>query len=81
MRKYTGVPGRRLGLWGSGARALDEVLEVEIFNATQHDIAPVKDFTWWNPPESLVHDFVITPSNSQELMYYLPKSRGTEVYT
>ena len=81
MRTFTRVTGLLLGLFGSAALALDQVLEVEIFNATQHDIAPGKDFSWLNPPENLGHDFVITPGNSQELMYYLPKSRGTEVFT
>lgn len=81
MRTFTTVTGLILGLFGSAALALDQVLEVEIFNATQHDIAPGKDFSWLNPPENLGHDFVITPGGSQELMYYLPKSRGTEVFT
>ena len=81
MRTFTTVTGLIVGLFGSAALALDQVLEVEIFNATQHDIAPGKDFSWLNPPENLGHDFVITPGGSQELMYYLPKSRGTEVFT
>ena len=81
MRTFTTVTGLILGLFGSAALALDQVLEVEIFNATQHDIAPGKDFSWLNPPENLGHDFFITPGGSQELMYYLPKSRGTEVFT
>ena len=81
MRTFTTVTGLIVGLFGSAALALDQVLEVEIFNATQHDIAPGKDFSWLNPPENLGHDFVITPGGSQELMYYLPKSRGSEVFT
>ena len=75
------ITGLMLGLFGPAALALDPVLEVEIFNATQHDIAPGKDFSWLNPPENLGHDFVITPGGSQELMYYLPESRGTQAFT
>ena len=80
-RTFTPVTGLILGLFGPAALALDQVLEVEIFNATAHHIVPGKDFSWLNPPENLGHDFVITPGGSQELMYYLPKSRGTETFT
>lgn len=81
MRTFTRVTGLILGLFGPVALALDQVLEVEIFNATEHDIAPGKDFSWLNPPDNSGHDFVIAPGGSQELMYYLPDSRGTEAFT
>ena len=75
------ITGLMLGLFGPAAMALDPVLEVEIFNATEHDISPGKDFSWLGQPENSGHDFVITPGGSQELMYYLPESRGTQAFT
>ena len=81
MRAFVRATGLILGLFGPAALALDQVLEVEIFNATEHDITPGKDFSWLNSPENQGHDFVIAPGGSQELMYYLPESRGTQAFT
>lgn len=39
--------GLSLGVMASPAMALDEVLEVEIHNATSAAIAPGKDFRGW----------------------------------
>lgn len=61
--------------------AADEVLEVEVFNATAQAISPDHDFGWLEDPENSGHDFVIGPQASQELMYYMPTSRGTEAFT
>ena len=63
------------------ALAGDEVLEVEIFNATAQAIVPGKDFSWLEEPDNTGHDFVVEPHSSQELLYYLPKSRGTDLFT
>ena len=65
----------------STALAADEVLEVEVFNATAQAISPGDDFGWLESPENSGYDFVIGPQASQELLYYLPKSRGTETFT
>ena len=65
----------------SAAMAADEVLEVEVFNATAHAISPGPDFTWLEPAQNAGYDYVVEPKSSQELMYYLPKSRGTEAFT
>ena len=81
MWAFVRATGLILGLYGPAALALDQVLEVEIFNATEHDIAPGKDFSWLKSPENQGHDFVIAPGGSQELMYYLPESRGTQAFT
>ena len=81
MRTFAGGTGLILGLFGSAALALDQVLEVEIFNATAHDITPGKDFSWLNSSDNAGHDFVVSPGSSQELMYYLPESRGTQAFT
>lgn len=61
--------------------AVDEVLEVEIFNASVRAIAPGNDFSWLEPPENKGHDFVVEPYTSQELLYYMPLSRGTDTFT
>lgn len=81
------MTGRRL-LLGVGlsvvccaAMAVDDVLEVEIFNATAYAITPGNDFAWLEQPENAGHDFIVEPRNSQELLYYLPQSRGTETFT
>jgi len=66
---------------GSAALAADEVLEVEIFNATAKAISPGNDFSWLESPENAGHDFVVEPSTSQDLLYYLPASRGSETFT
>ncbi|MFP3516798.1 hypothetical protein SB766_11430 [Pseudomonas sp. SIMBA_077] len=65
----------------TGAIAADDVLEVEVFNATAHAITPDPDFAWLESPENAGHDFVIEPKSSQELMYYLPTSRGADAFT
>ena len=63
------------------ALAGDEVLEVEIFNATAQVIVPGKDFSWLEAPDATGHDFVIEPHSSLELLYYLPTSRGADLFT
>ena len=63
------------------ALAGDEVLEVEIFNATAQAIVPGKDFSWLEAPDATGHDFVIEPHSSLELLYYLPTSRGADLFT
>lgn len=73
--------GLSLGVMASPAMALDEVLEVEIHNATSAAIAPGKDFSWLESPANAGHDFVIEPGGSQELTYYLPQSRGNESFS
>lgn len=65
----------------SAAMAVDEVLEVEIFNATPYAISPGADFSWLENPDNAGHDFIVEPRTSQELMYYLPESRGTQTFT
>lgn len=73
--------GLGLATLASTALAADDVLEVELFNATAQAISPDHDFGWLESPENSGHDFVIGPQASQELMYYLPKSRGTDTFT
>ena len=73
--------GLGLAAQASITLAADEVLEVEVFNATTQAISPGHDFGWLEGPENNGHDFVIGPQASQELMYYLPKSRGAEAFT
>ena len=63
------------------ALAGDEVLEVEIFNATAQAIVPGKDFSWLEAPDNTGHDFVIEPHSSLELLYYQPTSRGADRFT
>ncbi|KQB52315.1 hypothetical protein AQS70_14890 [Pseudomonas endophytica] len=65
----------------AGAIAADEVLEVEVFNATAHNISPDPDFAWLENPLNAGHDFVVEPKSSQELMYYLPTSRSADAFT
>lgn len=73
--------GLGLSALSSAAMALDEVLEVEIFNATAYVISPGSDFSWLEKPENAGHDFIVEPRSSQELMYYLPESRGSQTFT
>ena len=75
------VFGAGLIALGSAALAADEVLEVEVLNASAHAITPGDDFSWLEDPDNAGHDFVVEPKSSQELMYYLPKSRGAEAFT
>lgn len=72
--------GLSLGVMASPAMALDEVLEVEIHNATSAAIAPGRIFSWLESPANAGHDFVIEPGGSRELTYYLPQSRGNESF-
>ncbi|MFW0757236.1 hypothetical protein ACN1C3_21285 [Pseudomonas sp. H11T01] len=58
------------------AQAADEVVDVEVFNATSAVIHPGDDFSWTKSPDNAGHDFTINPGESQELTYYLPESRG-----
>jgi len=73
--------GLLLGGLGSAALAIDEILEVEIHNATSAAISPGKDFSWLDNTQATGHDFVIEPGHSQELTYYLPQSRGNESFS
>ena len=73
--------GLGLAAQASTTLAADEVLEVEVFNTSAEAISPDHDFGWLEGPENSGHDFVIGPQASQELMYYMPKSRGTEAFT
>ena len=73
--------GLGLSVVGCAALAADEVLEVEIFNATAWAITPDSDFSWLANPGNAGHDFIVEPRTSQELLYYPPVSRGTEVFT
>ncbi|MCW2101179.1 UNVERIFIED_ORG: hypothetical protein EDF86_3896 [Pseudomonas psychrophila] len=75
------VFGAGLIALGSAALAADEVLEVEVFNASAHAITPGDDFSWLEDPDNAGHDFVVAPKSSQELMYYLPVARGAEAFT
>lgn len=70
-----------LSVLSSGALAVDEVLEVEIFNATPYSISPGEDFSLLESPDNSGHDFIVESRASQELLYYLPESRGTETFT
>lgn len=63
-------------LGSSVAWALDEVVNVEIFNATSAQIVPGSDFSWTQVPANAGHSFTIDPGESQELTYYLPQSRA-----
>lgn len=65
-------------LASSAACARDEILSVEIYNATVADIVPGSDFSWTDYWASSGHNFWISPGESQELTYYLPQSRSKE---
>jgi hypothetical protein len=56
--------------------ARDEIVNVEVYNATAGVIVPGSDFTWTQSPANAGHSFSITPGESQELTYYLPQSRA-----
>ena len=73
--------GLGLSVVGCAVLAADEVLEFEIFNATAWAITPDSDFSWLANPGNAGHDFIVEPRTSQELLYYPPVSRGTEVFT
>ena len=63
-------------LASSAACARDEIVNVEVFNATDAVIVPGSDFTWTQNPANAGHSFSIDPGESQELTYYLPQSRA-----
>ncbi|WP_413792607.1 MULTISPECIES: hypothetical protein [unclassified Pseudomonas] len=63
-------------LASSASCARDEIVNVEIFNATAAVIVPGSDFTWTRIPANAGHSFSIDPGESQELTYYLPQSRA-----
>lgn len=65
-------------LASSAACARDEVVNVEIHNATADDIVPGSGFSWTDYWAGSGHNFWISPSESQELTYYLPQSRSKE---
>ncbi|MCM2462280.1 hypothetical protein HGO40_17650 [Pseudomonas sp. CG7] len=65
-------------LASSAACARDEVVNVEIHNATVDDIVPGSGFSWTDYWAGSGHNFWISPSESQELKYYLPQSRSKE---
>jgi hypothetical protein len=65
-------------LASSASCARDEVVNVEIHNATADDIVPGSGFSWTNYWAGSGHNFWISPSESQELTYYLPQSRSKE---
>ncbi|MBC3364683.1 hypothetical protein [Pseudomonas sp. SWRI154] len=56
--------------------ARDEIVNVEIYNATAAAIVPGSDFSWTQNPLNAGHSFSISPGESQELTYYLPQSRA-----
>ena len=60
------------------ACARNEVVNVEIHNATVDDIVPGSGFSWTDYWAGSGHNFWISPSESQELTYYLPQSRSKE---
>jgi len=74
------IVGALLALLGclasSVSNAFDEIVNVEIFNATSATIVPGSDFTWTQDPTNAGHDFSVSPGASQELTYYLPQSRA-----
>ncbi|MDP9784358.1 hypothetical protein [Pseudomonas fluorescens] len=74
------IAGALLSLVGctasSVSSAFDEIVNVEIFNATSAVIVPGSDFTWSLAPENVGHSFSVNPGESQELTYYLPQSRA-----
>lgn len=78
--KNTYIAGALLALVGclasSVSSAFDEIVNVEIFNATSAVIVPGSDFTWSQAPENAGHGFFVGPGESQELTYYLPQSRA-----
>lgn len=63
------------------AMAMDEVLEVEVFNASAYAITPGDDFSLLEDPDNAGHDYIVEPHASQELVFYLPESRGTQTFT
>ncbi|XVN14554.1 hypothetical protein QZH47_27010 [Pseudomonas corrugata] len=63
-------------LASSVSNAFDEIVNVEIFNATSAMIVPGSDFTWTQDPANAGHSFSVSPGASQELTYYLPQSRA-----
>ncbi len=63
-------------LASSVSNAFDEIVNVEIFNATSAVIVPGSDFTWVQAPVNADHSFSVSPGESQELTYYLPQSRA-----
>ncbi|AMZ74430.1 MULTISPECIES: hypothetical protein [Pseudomonas] len=63
-------------LASSVSNAFDEIVNVEIFNATSAVIVPGSDFTWSLAPENAGHSFSISPGERQELTYYLPQARA-----
>ena len=63
-------------LASSVAWARDEMVNVEVYNATAAVIVPGSDFTWTQNPANVGHSFSISPGESQELTYYLPQSRA-----
>ncbi|MDU9040367.1 hypothetical protein QZH46_28090 [Pseudomonas corrugata] len=74
------IAGAMLALLGclasSVSNAFDEIVNVEIFNATSAMIVPGSDFTWTQDPANAGHSFSVSPGASQELTYYLPQSRA-----
>lgn len=74
------IAGALLSLVGctasSVSSAFDEIVNVEIFNATSAVIVPGSDFTWSLAPENAGYSFSVNPGESQELTYYLPQSRA-----
>lgn len=74
------IAGALLALLGcmasSVSSAFDEIVNVEIFNATSAVIVPGSDFTWTQSPANAGHSFSVSPGQSQELTYYLPQSRA-----
>jgi len=63
-------------LASSASCARDEIVNVEVYNATAAVIVPGRDFTWTQNPANAGHSFSINPGESQELTYYLPQSRA-----
>jgi hypothetical protein len=63
-------------LASSASCARDDIVNVEIYNATTALIVPGSDFTWTQNPAKAGHSFSIGPGESQELTYYLPQSRA-----
>lgn len=67
--------------FSAGALAVDEVLEIEVFNASPYAITPGDDFSLLEDPDNVGHDFIVEPRGSQELVFYPPKSRGSQTFT
>lgn len=61
--------------------ALDEVLEVEVFNASAYAMTPGADLSLLEDPDNAGHDYIVEPRTSQEMVFYLPEARGTQTFT